>query len=231
MANILNIDSSSPRCSVSISIDGETIVGYESGETMDHSRTLATYAVKCIKFADEKGIKLEAVSVSNGPGSYTGLRIGLSLAKGICYGRNIPLITLSTLEVLAVRAMFSYEGLEGDEIIVPMVDARRMEVFTGAFNCRLEEVAESGPRILNEEAFAELASKPKILFIGTGTEKFKPLYAGENGEWLGEETSHAKFMAVLSEKHYREGKFADIAYSTPFYLKEYQTTKPKNKVI
>lgn len=230
MAQILNIDTSSKQCSVALARDGEIELGFESSKEMDHAESLAPFAEKCVSYLREKGEKLDAVSVTNGPGSYTGLRIGLSLAKGIAFGLDIPLITISTLEVMAVRAIFTDLDFSGDEIIVPMIDARRMEVFTGALDSSLHPVIKEQPLILDESSLSELKDKERVLFIGDGTEKFKPLYQGNNAIWLGNGMAHAKYMVSLSEKYFREKRFADTAYAVPNYLKEYQATTPKNKL-
>lgn len=227
MANIINIDTSTNFCSVALAIDGEVVAGYESSEKMDHSKTLAPFVEKCVAYSREKGIKIDAVAVTIGPGSYTGLRIGLSLAKGLAYGMDIPLITLSSLMVMAVRAMFTYPELSGEEIIVPMIDARRMEVFTGIYDCGLNNIESEKAMILDSNSFSDLSDKGKILFIGDGTEKFKNLYPCENAEWLGAGLPHAKYMVTLSEKYFREKRFSDVAYTTPSYLKDYQATTPK----
>lgn len=229
MVNILNIDTSSSQCSVALSQGPETVFGLESSQKMDHSSSLAPFIKQGLNFLKERGEKLEAVSVSNGPGSYTGLRIGLSMAKGLAYGLNIPLITLSTLEIMATRALFSYHEVEGDECIVPMMDARRMEVYTAVFDSALHPMLAPCAMILDESSFENLYNKRKVLFIGDGTLKFKELYKGNNAIWLGEGMAHAKFMPVLSYKFYNEKKFADVAYAVPFYLKEYQTTQSKSK--
>lgn len=230
MANILNIDTSSSQCSVCVAKDGEVILGYESSNKMDHSVTLAPYVEKCLNYLRDNKEKLEAVSVSNGPGSYTGLRIGLSLAKGLCYGLNIPLITIPSLEVLTVRAIFSYPDIMGDEVIVPMIDARRMEVYTGIYDCGLNKKINDQAMILNETSLPELIKEQKVLFIGDGSEKYRSVYKGENGTWLGPLLPHVKYMAPLSEKYFKEQRFSDPAYSVPFYLKEYQATTPKNRI-
>lgn len=230
MAKILNIDTSSKICSVSLSIDGEIVIGLESSNLMDHSISLAPFIEKCFDYLREEKIKLDAVSVVYGPGSYTGLRIGLSMAKGITFGLDIPLITLSSLEVMAVRAIFTYPDFQGDELIVPMIDARRMEVYTGIFNSSLDKVKKEGALILNENSFNDLDKEKKLIFIGDGTPKYKDIYRGEGAIWLGEGMAHAKFMPSLSEKYYREKQFADVAYSVPHYLKDYQTTTPKNRI-
>lgn len=230
MANILNIDTSSNLCSVAISKDGEIVTGFESTNKMDHSVSLAPFIEKCLESLKENNEKPEAVSVSNGPGSYTGLRIGLSMAKGIAYALNIPLITLSSLEIMAVRALFSYPELEGDELIVPMIDARRMEVYTCAYECSLNKIIPEEAMILDEDSLKELCDRRKVLFIGDGTTKFNSLYKGTNAIWLGEKMPHAKYMPALSEKYFREKNFSDLAYTVPYYLKEYKTTLSKKRL-
>lgn len=230
MANILNIDTSSHICSVALAKDGEILLGFESSQKLDHSVSSGPFVKKCLDYLRDHNLKLDAVSVANGPGSYTGLRIGLSLAKGIAFGLDIPLITLSSLEIMTVRAIFSYPDFNGNELIIPMIDARRMEVYTGIYNSALELVSKEKALILEEGTFQNLKGTDQILLIGDGTVKFKSVFDSDNAIWLGEGMAHAKYMVTLSEKYYREKKFSDIAYSTPCYLKEYQTTQPKNKI-
>lgn len=231
MATIINIETSSKVCSVVLSKDGVIELELEDNGGMSHAEKLATFVEKCLEEAKRRDLTLDAISVSLGPGSYTGLRIGLSLAKGLAFSLDIPLIGLSTLQVLAVKAMFRNILWEGDEIIVGMVDARRMEVFAGAYDFSLHQVEPESPVILHEESFNTLYDKRKVIFIGDGSEKFKPLYGGKNAEWLGNLYPHARDMIALSEKNFREKKFIDIAYSVPTYLKEYQTTIPKNNIL
>ena len=230
MANILNIDTSSKICSVALAINGEIVKGFESKETMDHAKSLAPFVDQCINYIRENNLHLNAVAVVAGPGSYTGLRIGLSLAKGLCFSLDLPLLTLSSLEVLAVRGIFSYPEFSGNELIVPMLDARRMEVYTAVYDSALFKEMDEHPVELDENSFSNFYSKEKIIFIGDGIDKFKPIYKGENGIWLQNLSSHAKFMVPLAEKRLKEGKFANVAYSTPNYLKEYQATKSKPRL-
>lgn len=230
MAKILNIDTSSAHCSVALAIDGEVTAGFESSEKMDHSVSLAPFVEKCLENLRSRGEKPDAVSVTMGPGSYTGLRIGLSLAKGLAFGYDIPLIGLSSLEVMAVRAFFTYADFSGDELVVPMIDARRMEVYTAVFDSSLNKIKEETPLILEPDSMKDLDEGRKLLFIGDGSTKFKPVCNNGNAVWLGEGMAHVKYMAALSEKYYKEKKFADVAYSVPQYLKEYMTTKPKNRL-
>lgn len=231
MATIINIETSSKTCSVALTKDGVVEFQLEDTEGMNHAIKLAPFVERCMEEIRRKEYTLDAVAVSLGPGSYTGLRIGLSLAKGLCFSLDVPLIGVSTLQILAVKAMFRSMDWEGDEILVPMVDARRMEVFSGAFDFSLREVVPEGPFILDENSFSQLHDKRKVVFFGDGAMKFKDIYTGCNGEWMENLYPHAKDMLALSEKYFRENRFIDIAYSTPNYLKEYQTTVPKNKVF
>lgn len=231
MATIINIETSSKTCSVALTKDGVVEFLLEDTEGMNHAIKLAPFVERCMEEIRRKEYTLDAVAVSLGPGSYTGLRIGLSLAKGLCFSLDVPLIGVSTLQILAVKAMFRSMDWQGDEILVPMVDARRMEVFSGAFDFSLREVVPEGPFILDENSFSQLHDKRKVVFFGDGAMKFKDVYSGSNGEWIENLYPHAKDMLALSEKYFRENRFIDIAYSTPNYLKEYQTTVPKNKVF
>lgn len=231
MATIINIETSSKICSVALTKDGVVEFQQEDTEGMNHAVKLAPFVDRCIEEARRKDWPIDAVAVSMGPGSYTGLRIGLSLAKGLAFSLDIPLIGISTLTIMAVKAMFRNMDWQGDEILVPMVDARRMEVFAGAYDFSLRPVVKEGPVILDSTSFESLFGSRKVIFMGDGAEKFKSVYGGDNGIWIDALMPHARDMIALSEKYYREGNFIDVAYSTPNYLKEYQTTVPKNKVL
>lgn len=231
MATILNIETSGNICSVAISKDGAVDYQLEDTEGMKHAERLAPFIEKCINYLDERKEHLDAVAVSIGPGSYTGLRIGLSAAKGLCFSRNLPLIGVSTLKILAVKMMFRYDlDLQGDEILLPMIDARRMEVYTAAYNFRLEEVIKPQPLILTENCFDNLSSS-RVIIGGDGSEKSKNVINLPNVSWVAGLNPHARDMIALSEKAFRENDFLDVAYSTPEYLKNYQATKPANKVL
>ena len=230
MATILNIETSGKICSVAISKDGAIEYQLEDHEGMRHAEVLAPFVEKCMEELKRKEDKLDAVAVSIGPGSYTGLRIGLSLAKGVAFSRDIPLIGVSTLQILAVKAMFRSFDFTGEELLVPMIDARRMEVFTGVYDFALNEVETPGPKILDEDSWKELLETKKMIFIGDGSDKAKEVIKSPNAVWIPGLVPVARDMLALSEKYYREGKLIDIAYSTPEYLKEYQTTTPKKKI-
>ena len=229
MAIILNIETSGKICSVAISKDGAIEYQLEDHEGMRHAEVLAPFVEKCMQELNRRRETLDAVAVSIGPGSYTGLRIGLSLAKGLAFSSSLPLIGVSTLQILAVKAMFRNFDFTGEELLVPMIDARRMEVFTGVYDFSLNEIEKPGPRILDGDSWKEMLEQRKMCFIGDGSDKAREVIKSENAIWIPGLVPVARDMLALSEKYYREGRFIDLAYSTPEYLKEYQTTTPKNK--
>ena len=229
---ILNIETSGKICSVALTRDGALEMQLDDREGMQHANRLAPFVERCMEELKRKEEKLDAVAVSLGPGSYTGLRIGLSLAKGLAFSLGIPLIGVDTLKIIAVKAMFRSMDWTGEEVFVPMVDARRMEVFTALFDFALNPLAEPGPMILDENSFSELLSAGRHLyFIGDGAEKAKKVIDHPNAHWIDGLLPQAKDMLALSEKALREEDFIDIAYSTPNYLKAYQTTTPKNHLV
>lgn len=230
MAIILNIESSGPTCSVALTGDGELLLQQIDDNGMNHAKVMAPFIEKALSELKRRELKLDAVAVSIGPGSYTGLRIGLSMAKGLCFGDEIPLIGIPTLQILAVKAMFRSMDWEGDEILLPMLDARRMEVYTAAFDFGLNEVLSTRPLILEKDSFEELNGK-RVIVMGSGSEKAKEFYGDKDWTWLEGIRPLASDMTALSERAYRNGDFLDLAYSTPLYLKEYEAKVSKNKVL
>ena len=226
---ILNIETSGKICSVAVSKNGVAEFMIDDQEGMKHAEKLAPFVDQAMQEIRTRGWKLDAVAVSIGPGSYTGLRIGLSLAKGLAFSLNIPLIGVSTLQLIAVKGMFRNLNFTGDEILVPMIDARRMEVFTAAYDFALNPLLAPSPLILDENSYAELLEKREVWMMGDGAEKAKSVINHPNARWMENVNPMAKDMVALSEKMYREGQFLDLAYSVPEYLKEYQTTTPKCK--
>lgn len=231
MSVILNIETSARICSVAVSMDGMIDFHIESEETMQHAALLAGYVERCLDHMARRELKLDAVAVSIGPGSYTGLRIGMSLAKGLCFAKDVPLIGVSTLELLAVKAMFGLRDSEGDEILVPMIDARRMEVYTAAYDFALNPVMEPQALILDENSYMDLPADRRIVFIGDGATKARDVVKHPGSLFLTNAMPVAMDMTALSERAFRQGNFMDTAYGVPFYLKDYQATKPKNKVL
>lgn len=231
MSTILNIETSSRICSVAVSRDGMVEYQLEDMEGMKHAERLAPFVDKCMQEMSRREMKLDAVAVSMGPGSYTGLRIGLSTAKGLCMGLSVPLIGVDTLQLLAVKAMFRSMDWQGDEILVPMVDARRMEVYTAAYDFALKELLPPQPMILDGGSYAELIASGKAYFMGDATAKAKAVITSPGAHWIDGIEAHARDMVALSEKAMRESRFIDPAYSVPYYRKEYQTTTPRNRVL
>ena len=224
---ILNIETSSKLCSVALCDHGDVVFSLISDSPMDHAVKLGPFVDRCMEELAKRDLKLDAVAVSMGPGSYTGLRIGLSLAKGVCFGLQIPLIGIPTLEILAVKALFSSLDFDEATIIIPLIDARRMEVYTAAYDIGLRKMMKPQPLILEEDCFKEFSDKPLVM-IGDGVEKAKEVLKLEVRKWIDRMPVAADMMA-LSDKAFRDGRFIDIAYSTPYYLKNFQATTPKNK--
>lgn len=231
MSIILNIETSSEICSVAVSADGMIEYHIESEEPMEHASLLGVYVDKALDDIARKGLNLDAVAVSLGPGSYTGLRIGLSLAKGLCYAKDIPLIGINTLELLAVKGMFGLRDAEGDELFIPMIDARRKEVYMACYDFALNTIMEPQPMILDEHSLLNLPAEKKKVIIGNGALKAKEIITAENTLFLTNRMPVAMDMTALSERAYRSGDFLDVAYSVPIYLKEYEAKKSGNKVL
>lgn len=226
MATILNIETSSRICSVALTVDGSVEYQLEDTEGMAHAERLAPFVEQALAEARLRDWRLDAVAVSMGPGSYTGLRIGLSLAKGLCFALGLPLIGVSTLKILAVKAMFRNMGWTGSELLCPMVDARRMEVYTGVYDFGLREVGVPGPLILDSESFGDLLGERDVYFMGSGADKARAVITSPRAHWIDGMEPHARDMLALAEKAFRENDFVDLAYSTPEYLKEWQPGAP-----
>lgn len=226
---ILNIETSSKICSVALSESGMVFFSLNSETEMDHASKLGPYVDRCLKELERHDKHLEAVAVSMGPGSYTGLRIGLSMAKGLCFGLNLPLIGISTLELLAVKAMFEDPDFYDNTVFVPLIDARRMEVYTAAYNMALEEVMSPQSLILEENSFKELTGR-RIIMIGDGVEKARSVLEIEVTRWI-DKIPLASDMTALAERALINRNFIDLAYSTPNYLKNFHATTPKKNII
>lgn len=231
MITILNIETSGEACSVCISRDGYAEFEKIEREGMNHARVLAPFVEEAMDWFHRQETKPDAVAVSIGPGSYTGLRIGLSTAKGLCMGLGVPLIGVSTLQLLAVEAMFGHHDWQGSEILVPMVDARRMEVYTAAYNFRLDSIIAPQPMIIDGDSFSDLLADNKVFFLGGGAAKCEGVIQSPNAHFMTRLQPLATGMMALAEKAFREERFLDLAYSVPEYLKDFQATVPRNKVL
>lgn len=237
MATILNIETATEVCSVNLARDGKILVEKESSEGLNHSRLLTVFIEEIFRENSFEPTQLDAVAVSKGPGSYTGLRIGVSVAKGLCYSLGIPLIAVGTIDALGTYTAVHKEKYLPDltdaenTLFCPMIDARRMEVYTAFFNTKGEKIEPVSAKIIDENSFLEYLNQRKVLFFGNGAAKCKPAIVHPNALFAGPLKASARFMIKLAEEKYNNNTFEDVAYFEPFYLKNFIATIPKNKVI
>ena len=219
MHYILNIETATKNCSVSIAANGKTLVCKEMSELgYSHAEKLHLFIQDVIQEAAISFSQLSAIAVSQGPGSYTGLRIGVSAAKGLSYALQIPLISVDTLLALA------HQVSENDGLIIPMIDARRMEVYSAIFDFNKQKIREVQAEIISEESFAAISDK--IYFIGNSNEKVKSVLTKSNFVFLDAiQYPSAKEMSTISHQKYLEKDFEDVAYFEPYYLKDFLFTK------
>ena len=230
MSCILNIETSTDVCSVAISDSGQVIFNKEDHSGPNHAVKLGVYVDEALDFLDSHGLPLEAVAVSCGPGSYTGLRIGVSMAKGICYGRGVKLIAVPTLELMAVPVLLGEHPEEEDALIVPMLDARRMEVYAEVLDRALKEVRPIQADIVDVDTYREYLNQHHVYFFGNGAAKCMEIINHPNAHLVEGIEPLAKNMAPLAEKRFVEGKFEDVAYFVPFYLKDFVAKMPKKLI-
>lgn len=229
MATIIAIETSTEVCSAALAQDGKVIWHKEHTEGMAHATLLAPYLQEMQTFMKAQNLKADAVAVSSGPGSYTGLRIGVSTAKGLCYGANLPLIAIDTLQLMASAAQEKIGTPHA--LFCPMIDARRMEVYTAFFDHQLNKVKETSADIITEESYQDMLNKGEIYFFGNGSGKCKETLTHANAHFLDGIVPLASHIAPLAEEAYKKGDFKDVAYFEPAYLKEFIATVAKNKVI
>ncbi len=227
MPLILNIETSTNVCSVTLAKGNKIIANKVSYEDKSHSELLTVFIEQIIKEQEISLKNLDAVAVSKGPGSYTGLRIGVSAAKGIAYGIDKPLISVSTLQTMAYHVLLE-QKIEGkNTLLCPMIDARRMEVYNAFFNLEGEQVREIKAEIIDENSYKDILDNQKIIFFGDGSDKCKNTIIHKNAIFLENITPLSNYMINLSIKAYQKQQFEDIAYFEPFYLKNFIATKPK----
>ena len=230
MSCILHIETSTNICSVALSQDGECIFNKENKDGPSHATILAPYVEAALSFADNHAIPLDAVSISQGPGSYTGLRIGTSTAKGICYGRNIPLIALPTLQIMCVPILLYHDEIPEDALFCPMIDARRMEVYAAIYDRGLNIIRETQADIVENDSYHELLEQHPIFFFGNGANKCKDIIDHPNAHFLNDIHPLAKYMFPLAEQAIAKANYADVAYFEPYYLKEFVASTPKKQI-
>ena len=222
---ILNIETATKNCSVSLAENGEVLAIRELNDgNYSHAEKLHPFIQDLLKEAKVASNDIDAVAVSKGPGSYTGLRIGVSAAKGMCFAIDKPLISIETLKSLA-HSISIEEGL-----IVSMLDARRMEVYASVYNSAYEQLREIKAEIINEDSFKEELSKGKVYFLGDGAAKCKDVIIHDNAVFVEDKFPSAKEMAILSYDKYKKNDIEDVAYFEPFYLKDFVAIPEKKKV-
>lgn len=227
MSCILHIDTSTKVCSVALSRDGEVIFSREDLEGHRHTVCCGLFVDEALSFANSHAIPLDAVAVSKGPGSYTGLRIGVSMAKGVCYGCQVPLIGIPTLKELCVPVLLYHEEIEDDALLVPMVDARRMEVYAAVYDRALREVRAVQADVVTADTYAPFLDAHPVYFFGDGAAKCASVIAHPNAHFIDNIYTSACHMAVLAEMAVAKNDFVDVAYFEPYYLKEFVATKSK----
>ncbi|MFB6343828.1 tRNA (adenosine(37)-N6)-threonylcarbamoyltransferase complex dimerization subunit type 1 TsaB [Saccharicrinis sp. FJH2] len=229
MANILSIDTSTEVGSVAFSKDGNVIFNRESFEDRSHAVKTGVYVDEVLSEAEKAGLKPDAVAVCSGPGSYTGLRIGVSLAKGLCYGYNIPLIAIDTHTVLT-QGLITETTISGNPLFCPMIDARRMEVYYAVFDAALNRIKPTVAEVIDSESLLEYRDN-EVYFFGNGAEKCMNVLSLPNMQFVDGIHPMAKYLAVLAEKAFNEKQFENVAYFEPFYLKNFVATISTKNVL
>lgn len=227
MSCILNIETSTNVCSVAVSQDGSCIFNKEDHEGPNHAVILGVFVQEALSFIDSHAIPLDAVAVSCGPGSYTGLRIGLSMAKGICYGRDVKLIAIPTLELMCVPLLLGEKISEENALLCPMIDARRMEVYSQFFDRALKEVRPINADIVESNTYDDILAQQPVYFFGNGAEKCHDVLTHHNAHIIEGIVPLAKNMYPLAEKRMANEQFEDVAYFVPFYLKDFVAKEAK----
>jgi tRNA threonylcarbamoyladenosine biosynthesis protein TsaB len=235
MTLILNLESSTEVCSVSLSRDGELVDFIENTEGQNHARLLSVYASQVLKNNQTEFGQLNAVSISKGPGSYTGLRIGVSLAKGICYVNQIPLIAISSLMAMSSFVSSNRQQFQlpsGNNLLFcPMIDARRMEVYTALYDRNNTEIEPVSAKVIDNFSFNRELSNHKIVFFGNGSAKCRAEIKHPNALFIHDIKTSAQFMCSLAQEAFENNQFEDVAYFEPFYLKDFIAGIPKKNIL
>lgn len=227
MSCILSIETSTDVCSVSVSQNGTCIFEKEDSSGPNHAVKLGVFVDEALSFIDSHLIPLDAVAVSCGPGSYTGLRIGVSMAKGICYGRSVKLLSVPTLHLLCVPVLLREQIQEENALLCPMLDARRMEVYAQLFDRALNEVRPIQADVVDADTYKSYLDERPVYFFGNGAEKCIEVINHPNAHLIKNVEPLAKYMFPLAEKRMMNEQFEDVAYFVPFYLKDFVAKTPK----
>lgn len=236
MATIIHIETSTDICSAALSQDGECLFHEETPNALpsspaksgpNHARVLAPMVERMVSMADSHAIPIDAVAVSGGPGSYTGLRIGASTAKGLCYGRNLRLISVPTLQLLCTPVLLYRDDVPDNALLCPMIDARRMEVYAAVYDRSLREVRAVGADIVSADTYLPYLEQGPVCFFGNGADKCRAVITHPNAIFFPSVVPLAKDMVALAERAFLRGQFEDTAYYEPFYLKDFVAGKPR----
>ncbi|HNW70567.1 MAG TPA: tRNA (adenosine(37)-N6)-threonylcarbamoyltransferase complex dimerization subunit type 1 TsaB [Bacteroidales bacterium] len=230
MALILHIETATNICSVALSDNKKLLALRETAKTNSHSELVTVFIQEVMAEAKTALQQIDAVSVSMGPGSYTGLRIGVSVAKGLCYALDKPLISVGTLTAMAYGAVQQTTEMDSTLLLCPMLDARRMEVYYALYTKNLDEFQEPAAEIMDEHSFSELLKSHNLLLFGDGMEKCKTLFEKNSAvNFIDGFLPSAKFMILPALEKFRTGNFENVAYFEPFYLKDFIAGKPNVK--
>ena len=227
MSCILHIETSTSVCSVAVSEDGKVIFDKADRTGNNHAEALGSFVDEAMSFADSHAIPLDAVAVSGGPGSYTGLRIGVSMAKGVCYALDIPLISVSTLELMCVPVLLRYDDMEENALLCPMIDARRMEVYASLYDRALKPVRDIQADVVDSDTYRKWLEERPVYFFGNGAAKCIETINHPNAHLIDGIEPLAKWMMPLAEKKMLNNIHEDVAYYVPFYLKDFVAKTPK----
>jgi len=228
MATILQIETATQVCSAALSVNGKTIALKELAAQNIHAGSLTLFIQEVMRQSGIAYQSLDAIAVSKGPGSYTGLRIGVSTAKGICFAQDKPLIGIDTLQMMAKGFLTEHADYSG--LICPMIDARRMEVFTAMYDQHLAEVLPVSAKIIDEESYRTELKNHHVTFIGDGAMKCSSAILSPNARFSDLNFNSAGNMSSLAFEAFKNGQFEDVAYFEPYYLKDFVITQAKKKV-
>ncbi len=215
---IINIETATEICSASLTQNETVLDLHIQHEKANHAVVLPVFVQSILQKAQQNTIPIEAVAVSQGPGSYTGLRVGVSVAKGLCFGLGVPLIPVDTLQILCLHALKFIQNPSSDTVLCPMLDARRMEVYTALYNCDLQVLQPTEAKIIDSQSFSEVLVNRPVYFFGNGAEKCKPLLQSPNAHFVDDIFLSAEFMGALAMQ---AKPLQDMAYFEPFYLKDF----------
>ena len=228
MSCILHIETSTNVCSVAVSEDGKVIFDKADRTGNNHAEALGSFVDEAMSFADSNAIPLDAVAVSSGPGSYTGLRIGVSMAKGVCYALNLPLLSVPTLELMCVPVLLRNEEIEDEALLCPMIDARRMEVYAALYDRALKPVRGIQADVVDADTYRQWLEDRPVYFFGNGAAKCMDTINHPNAHLIEGIEPVAKWMMPLAERKMLNDIHEDVAYFVPYYLKDFVAKQPKD---